>query len=169
MLVVLKQLLLCLMGKEVEQDYIRFSNIRAAATVINPATATDKLLIAPSTSPSSIALEVPITCADVPIAIPLATGCFIPKILHNLSPIILPVSPVIIIAATVIAIYPCNSADNPIPMAVVMDFGNKVTYCVCERPNSNDIKRIATPLVITPDAIPTRIAVAFLFNNCNCS
>ena len=37
----------------------------------------DKALIAPSTSPISIALLVPTAWLDIPIPIPFATGCFI--------------------------------------------------------------------------------------------
>ena len=46
----------------------------APITVISPDTAMERLLIAPSISPISIALEVPIAWDAVPIAIPLAIG-----------------------------------------------------------------------------------------------
>lgn len=51
----------------------------AAPTVIQPATATERLLIAPSTLPISIAFEVPITCEAVPMAMPFAIGFFMPS------------------------------------------------------------------------------------------
>ena len=50
-------------------------------TVIIPATPMDKLLIAPSISPSSIVFVVPTACDAVPIAPPIATSSFI---LNNL-------------------------------------------------------------------------------------
>ena len=50
------------------------ANTDAPMTVISPDTTMDKLLIAPSISPSSIALEVPIAWEAVPMAIPLAIG-----------------------------------------------------------------------------------------------
>ena len=43
-------------------------------TVISPATAMERLLMAPSTSPSSSAFEVPMACAEVPSASPFAIG-----------------------------------------------------------------------------------------------
>ena len=43
-------------------------------TVISPATATERLLIAPSISPISRAFVVPIAWDAVPIARPFATG-----------------------------------------------------------------------------------------------
>ena len=54
--------------------YIICAKMIAPKTVSIPDTAIERLLIAPSTSPSSIALAVPIACEDVPIAIPLAIG-----------------------------------------------------------------------------------------------
>ena len=48
--------------------------MEAAITVKRPVTAIDKLLIAPSTSPISIALAVPIAWAEEPIPTPFATG-----------------------------------------------------------------------------------------------
>lgn len=59
---------------------MKFAYIEAAITVINPVTAIERLLIAPSISPSSIALAVPIAWAEVPIATPFAIGSSIRKI-----------------------------------------------------------------------------------------
>ena len=99
------------------------------------------------------------------MAIPFATGCLIPNILQRISPAILPKRPVIIIAATVIAMYPSSSCDSPMPIAVVIDFGNRVTYSLCPKVNRIDIAAIVTPLVSTPDAMPMRIAVAFFLSS----
>lgn len=74
----------------------------AAATVMQPATATERLLMAPSISPISMAFAVPITCEAVPMATPLAMGCFTPVSLQMISPAMLPNSPVRMIEATVI-------------------------------------------------------------------
>ena len=141
----------------------------AANTVIKPATATERLLMAPSTSPNSIALEVPMTCDAVPMATPLAIGFFMPKIRQMTSPAMFPNSPVIIIDATVIATYPLSSSDKPMPMAVVMDFGSSVTYSMCPSLNKSDIARIVVKLVKTPDVMPMIIAVKFFFSSCTCS
>ena len=54
--------------------YKNIANTEAPTTVQSPATAIDKELIAPSISPISIAFTVPIACADVPSAKPLAIG-----------------------------------------------------------------------------------------------
>ena len=50
------------------------ANTDASKTVSTPATAIDKELIAPSTSPSSIAFAVPIAWAAVPRARPFEIG-----------------------------------------------------------------------------------------------
>ena len=61
--------------------YIIPANTDAPITVSNPATAMARLLIAPSTGPSSMALAVPIAWADVPSPRPLAIGSSIFAIL----------------------------------------------------------------------------------------
>ncbi len=61
------------------KNYIILAKIDADMTVISPATATERLLIAPSISPISRAFVVPIAWDAVPIARPFATGSFILK------------------------------------------------------------------------------------------
>lgn len=93
--------------------YKKFANTLAPTTVSIPATAIERLLIAPSISPISIALAVPTACADVPIATPLAIGSVILNTLHINSANILPITPVTTITATVIVTYPPSSSDTP--------------------------------------------------------
>lgn len=61
--------------------------MEAPTTVRMPATAMERLLIAPSISPSSSALEVPMAWAEVPRASPLAMGSWIRKSLNTSSAI----------------------------------------------------------------------------------
>ena len=69
-------------------------------TVINPDTTIARELIAPSTSPISIAFVVPIACDEHPIANPFAIGCVTLHISSNLTAIIFQIIPVMIMAAT---------------------------------------------------------------------
>ena len=141
----------------------------AAIVVHKPETAMDKLLIAPSISPISMARAVPMAWADDPMAMPLAMELFILNILHVVSAIILPRIPVMIITATVMVTIPPSSWDNPIPMAVVMDFGRRVTYSSWERLNTMDRAKTLPILAKTPEIIPTIMATKLSFNNCICS
>ena len=65
--------------------YISFANADAPNTVTSPATAMARLLMAPSISPSSMALAVPMAWDAVPSASPLATGSSIWKIPLGIS------------------------------------------------------------------------------------
>ena len=58
-------------------SHMKFANTDAPATVSNPATTIDRPLIAPSTSPSSMALAVPSACAAEPMPTPFAMGSVI--------------------------------------------------------------------------------------------
>ena len=142
------------------RNYIILAKIDADMTVISPATATERLLIAPSISPISRAFVVPIAWDAVPIARPFATGSFILKIFKTASAIILPSTPVMIITATVIVCIPPSSSLTPIPIAVVIDFGKSVTYCSCVSPKKYDIKSILPILAKTPASMPINTSFA---------
>ena len=62
--------------------------------------------MAPCTSPSSMALEVPITWEEVPQATPTATGWVMPMSLHTGWAVMLPMMPVRTMAATEIEVRP---------------------------------------------------------------
>ena len=64
---------------------IRFATSGTATTVKSPATAMDRLLMAPSISPISSALAVPTAWALVPSARPFATGWDTPVSYTHLS------------------------------------------------------------------------------------
>ena len=87
----------------------------------------DRLLMAPSTSPISMALVVPMACEAVPMATPRAMGSVMWNALQTDSAIMLPITPVMMMTATVMDTWPPSCSLTPMPMAVVMDLGSSVT------------------------------------------
>ncbi len=98
-------------------------------TVRRPETTMDRLLMAPSVSPISIAFVVPMAWEAEPIAIPFAMGSTMRKRRQINGAKMLPSTPVTMMTATVIATMPPSSSEMPMPMAVVTDLGSSVTYC----------------------------------------
>ena len=81
---------------------IKLANREAPITVTSPATAIARLLMAPSTSPISMALAVPIAWEAVPSASPFAIGSSMRNSLNTNSAMTFPRIPVTIMTATVI-------------------------------------------------------------------
>lgn len=148
--------------------YIKFAKTDAPTTVQRPHTTIARLLIAPSTSPISIALAVPTAWAAVPMASPLDTAWRIRKNLHTDSAAIFPSTPVMIMVATEMVTYPPSSSDTPIPIAVVMDFGRSVTYSLWLSPKAMAMAKILPRLANTPDRIPVIMATTFFLRTSSC-
>ena len=143
--------------------------MEAANTVNNPQTTIARLLIAPSSSPISRALTVPIACAAAPIANPTAAGSFRRNNRQSERAQIFPKMPVTMIAATVKVGIPPNSPESAMPIAVVIDFGSMEIYCSCVKPKSMESKRIEERLANTPQKAPTKMAFQFFFKRSYCS
>lgn len=79
---------------------MKWAKMEAPTTVSRPHTTMDKLLIAPSICPISIALAVPTACELEPIAIPFAIDSSILNNLRTHSAITFPMTPVITITIT---------------------------------------------------------------------
>ena len=73
------------------------------------------------------------------------------------------------ITATVMVTIPPSSSDNPIPIAVVMDFGSSVTYCLCDNLKISDNTNTHSAEVMAPAKIPARIAFQFFLRGSICS
>ena len=137
-------------------------------TVIIPHIPIDNPLIAPSTSPISSALVVPSACAEVPNAIPLATGCFILPNLNIIGDIIAPKIPVNIIETTVIASTPLSDFVNEIPIGVVIDFGISEFIISIFALVKYPIAFIDINDTITPQLIPINISIKYFLNKSYC-
>ena len=77
------------------------ANTDAPTTVSMPLTTIERLLIAPSTAPISIAFAVPTAWEAVPMAIPLAIGSLMWRRRRNFSANMLPRTPVMMMETTV--------------------------------------------------------------------
>lgn len=148
--------------------YRKPANTEAPNTVKSPATAMDRLLMAPSISPISMAFAVPMAWEAVPSARPLATGSRIRSSRKMSSAMTFPRIPVRMMTATVMVSMPPSSLERSMPMAVVMDFGSSVTYCPWFRENSFASKKTLDRLVSTPAAMPPATAFRFFFSNPSC-
>ena len=80
--------------------YMNMAKMEEPITVITPHTTMERLLIAPSMVPISIALAVPSAWAEQPMAIPLAIGSWMRNSLRNFSAKILPSTPVTMMTTT---------------------------------------------------------------------
>ena len=106
--------------------------------MMRPAIPIASPLIAPSVSPSSIALVVPRAWDAVPIATPTATLSFMRKKRHINGPRTAPIIPVITIAATVIAGKPPICFEISIPIGVVTDLGTRDLLMTSSSPKRLD-------------------------------
>ena len=117
--------------------------------------------MAPSISPICRALLVPIACADVPSAKPFASGSVMRQILQTVSPSRLPTIPVRMMTAPASAAVPPSVSATSMPMAVVTDFGKKLTAWVRSSLSTQAIASTLPRLVSTPAAIDAKIAARF--------
>ena len=93
-------------------------------------------LIAPSTSPISIAFDVPTAWLDAPMASPAATGSDTLNNFIRRGANIPPSIHVPITAATVIGTTPPAGSDMLTAIGVVTDFGSKETVRLLSSPNN---------------------------------
>ena len=134
---------------------------------MSPETAKARLLIAPSTSPISIAFAVPMACAAQPIATPLAMGWRMRRSFSIPPATRFPKIPVRMMEAIVSVEIPPNSKETSSPIAVVMDLGSRVTYCSCVSPKIKESRYTLSMLDSMPQSVPKRIAFQFFFNSSN--
>ena len=116
----------------------------------------DTPLIAPSTSPISKALDVPIAWDDVPRAAPTATGSLIFNSLNIIGPKIFPITPVITITDTVREGMPPIFLDISIPIGVVMLLGSRLSIISSSKLNRLDQKKTDVIATIEPTKIPNK-------------
>ena len=126
-----------------------------------PATAMDRPLMAPSTSPIWRALLVPTAWAEVPMPTPLAMGSVMWKTLQTVSASRLPAMPVRMTMAPVRAAMPPSSAATSMLMAVVTDLGSRVTYCSRVRSMATASAKALPRLTRVPTEMPAMMAAAF--------
>lgn len=84
-------------------------------------------LNAPDSISCSNAFAVPNACDAFPYVKPLAIEVLKLPTFNNIDPIILPISPVVMMNKTVIVSVPPNSCETSIPTAAVIERGNIVT------------------------------------------
>ena len=101
-----------------------------------PATARERLLTAPWIDPSSLALAVPMTWAEVPKATPWEMGFFNFSSLHNIGPITLPKMPVKAMTREVRASMPPFCLERASPMATVTLLGSREMVVCLSKENS---------------------------------
>ena len=116
--------------------------------------------MAPSVSPISSALLVPMAWAAVPMATPLAMGSVMRSRRNSPSPNRLPTMPVRMTTAPVRDAMPPSSADTSMLMAVVTDLGSSVTNWVWSSPMAQPMSSTLARLVRVPAAMPARMALA---------
>ncbi len=126
-------------------------------TVTTPATPMERLLMAPCTSPISIAFVVPSAWLDVPIATPCATGFLMRKYRQTSGAVTAPVIPVMTIDTIVIEGMPPICSETTEPIGMVMDFGMSESMSVLLM--LKILAQAITPamLVMQPTRIPVKI------------
>ena len=129
----------------------------------------DRLLTAPVSGSSSLALEVAITWPEVPIATPRAMGSVMRSSRNRGSDSTLATIPVRMIAGVVMAPMPPESWLRGTPMAEVTLLGSRETVSSRSKPtarqNSSTIRRLAA----APAVMPARMASQFFFRMASCS
>lgn len=117
--------------------------------------------IAPSTSPISIAFDVPTAWLAVPIATPFAILLSILLHLHIVGPIAAPTIPVETIATIVKAVSAFKALVISIPIAVVIDLGSIDINTSFSKFTSLDKKITDNIAEVDPTVIPKSIGTIF--------